>query len=210
MTVTHTRKLFGLLLLMIVPSVAMGQASAVRPGKGMSIIPGDFAEYSNTEYQGEKKTVLHSTIMLARGTQDDMEAVQVISVKDGKLLSNRTVFYDLTQEKVERGELLKSGRETVDISGKKYECTWEKRRDRNVIATFWRCSDLPFEKYAKVQMEADDGRKMITELVLHGPDPSDNEAAQKFLKRLQDLIAQPGSEKPTPRRGPATRPSTIE
>jgi len=67
-----------------------------------------------------------------------------------------------------------------------------------VTATFWRSRELPFERYAKVQMEADDGRKMITTLVCHGPHGTDQEANMGFLMRIQKLSAQqdqPGSRR---------------
>lgn len=169
---------------------AAADGPPARPGKGMSMIPGDYAEYTNTQFVGERKTTLPSTIMVAIGKVEGLQGVTVFSVSDGKLISKKDIFYDLTRAKVEQGELLETGKETLTINGKKCECTWERRRNQNVVGTFWRSPDMPFEKLAKVQMEADDGRKMITELVLFGPDLANEKGTQEFLKRLKELSAQ--------------------
>ena len=182
-------------IIALIPAFGMAQSPSARPGKGMTIMPGDYVEMSNTSYQGEKKFDGPSTIMVALGTSNKLEKVMVMSVSGDKVLSASTVSYDLTKEKVEKGKLLDSGKETLVINGNKYECTWEKRRDQNTTATFWRCPGLPFEQYARVQMQSDDGRKLVSEVIIHGPKNPDDEKEMKFLKRLKALQAQQGADK---------------
>ena len=158
----------------------------VRPGKGLEMILGDYAEYSNTLYTGEEKNILPSRIMIAVDIEGELNVVQVLSVEGDRLKSKSTIYYDRTQAKVEEGELLESGTETISIGDKKFQCTWEKRRNQGEIGTFWKCPELPFETFAKVQMEQD-GKKLISELVHFGPDINDHKKADEFAKRLKRL-----------------------
>lgn len=193
-----TKRIIGricLLVIALIPAFGMAQSPSARPGKGMTIVPGDYVEMSNTFYQGEKRSEGPSTIMVALGTSNKLEKVMVISVKGDKVLSTGTVSYDLTQEKVERGKLLDSGKETLNINGSSFECTWEKRRDQETTATFWRCPDLPFEGYARVQMQSDDGRKLVSEVIIHGPNNAEDEKEKKFVERLKALQAQQRADK---------------
>jgi len=176
-----------LALLAFLPALAAEEIPNARPGKGMSLIPGDFAEYTNTQTKGDKTVGQITSIMVAVGQKDNHEGVMVINVRDGKPVSKRVVYYDLAKEKVERGELLENGEESLTIKDKTYKCTWEKRRDGETIATFWKSPDLPFEKYAKVQFVAPDGQKRTTELIHFGPDLADKEGNEKFLKRLEEF-----------------------
>ena len=176
----------------------------VRPGKGLEMILGDYAEYSNTLFAGEEKTILPSRIMIAVDIEGELNAVQVLSVEGDKLKSRSTIYYDRTQAKVEEGELLESGTETLTIGDKKFQCTWEKRRNQGEIGTFWKCSELPFETFAKVQMEQD-GKKLVTELLHFGPDINDEKKADEFAKRLKRL----NRTAPNPAKGPETRPLSF-
>ncbi len=148
------------------------------------MILGDYAEYSNTLYTGEEKTILPTKIMIAVDVDGELNAVQVLSVEGDKLKSRSMIYFDRSQAKVEEGELLESGTETITIGDKKFQCTWEKRRNQGEIGTFWKCPELPFETFAKVQMEHD-GKKLITELIHFGPDINDEKKADAFAKRLK-------------------------
>ena len=169
---------------------AWAQDAKVRPGKGMDLIPGDFAEYTNTEYVEGKATKLPSTIMMAMGPQGEFEGVVVLGAKGDELSSTQNVLYDLSKEKAKVGELLEEGKGNLTINGKSYDCSWEKRKNVDTVFTFWNCPALPFEKYAKVEVEIKDGKKRITELVYFGPDTSEDAKSREFQKRLQKLVKQ--------------------
>ena len=180
-----------LLLIVLFASLALtsiGQSPQVRPGKGMELIPGDMAEYSNTLYEGEKKTHLPSSIMISIGKQGEYEAVRMIMANGDKLQSVRTILFDLSKEKIKQGEVVETGTEKITICGKEYDCKWEKSVDNGMTATFWTSSQLPFEKYAKVVIEQD-GKKQITELSFYDPMMVSQEFV-KFQTKLQKLMSQ--------------------
>lgn len=178
-----------LLLLAISPS-ALADPPRIKPGKGLTLLPGDFAEYTNVESKGEKTTRKFSTIMIALGGEQDRERVMLMQVRNDKLTSRSLIQYDLTKAGSDDGELLDSGKETLVVNGKKFECRWEKRGYETGTITTWKCPDLPFERYAKVRMEREDGMTLVTELIRFGPDPADEKGNEEFLKRLETLNAQ--------------------
>ena len=180
-----------LLLMVLYTSSALssfGESPPIRPGKGMELIPGDVAEYSNTLYEGEKKADLPSTIMISAGKHGEYEKVRVIMADGDKLCSVNTVLFDLSKAKVKKGKVVDSGTEKITICGTEYDCTWEKRVDNGVTATFWTCSQLPFEKYARVVIEKD-GKKQITELSFYEPMMMSKDFV-KFQARLDKLMSQ--------------------
>jgi hypothetical protein len=75
----------------------------VRPGKELSIVNGDYAEYSNTLYDGKDKTIMPLKIMIAVGMDGELNAVQALSVEGEKLKSTSTIYYDRSRAKVEEG-----------------------------------------------------------------------------------------------------------
>ena len=154
----------------------------------MELIPGDIAEYSNTLYEGKKKTDLPSTIMVSVGKQGKHEGVRIIMAKGDKLISARSVLYDLSKEKAKKGKVIGSGTEKITICGKEYDCKWEKRIDNGISATFWTSSQLPFEKYVRVVIEQD-GKKQITELSFYDPMMMSQDFI-KFQTRFQKLMSQ--------------------
>jgi len=165
--------------------------AAVRPGKGMDLVPGDVAEFYTVKYSSDGKVSAKlSSIMVAVGSQGAFEQVRILSVIDEKVKSSQTVLYDLSKERLEEGELVESGNETVKIHGKSYECSWQKRRSGASTATFWRCPELPFEHLAKMLMETPDGQKQITELVYFGPPDDETEESRNFQVRLKRLLSQ--------------------
>lgn len=182
--------LSALLLLMINPFTMRADGPKVRPGKGMDLIPGDFAEYSNTEYFEGKATELSSTIMVSMGSQGEFQGVTVLFVKGDELTSAQNVLYDLSKERVKTGKLIDRGTGSINISGQSYDCVWEKRGNEDTTATFWTSPALPFEQYAKVEIEFKNGRKRTTKLVYFGPDTTESEKSRVFQKRLQKFIAQ--------------------
>jgi len=169
---------------------ASGQNVETRPGKGLVIFPGDFIEFTNTMIDGDNTKSLPSTIMVALEKQGDKMLVQVFSVEKEVVVSKNLVQYDLTKEKLSRGKLVATGKEELQINGRKYKCTWEKRKDRGTTATFWLCPDLPFERFVKVQMESESGQKMISKVVLHGPRLLAEEKSKAFINRLFKLLEQ--------------------
>lgn len=82
--------------------------------------------------------------------------------------------YTSTQEKVD------SGKETLTIGDKQYECTWEKTKhttvtefDGNVTKTVmvvknWRCKDVPLGWPVRTETDLENGTKMTTELTGFG------------------------------------------
>ena len=165
--------------------------AAVRPGKGMDLVPGDVAEFYTVKYSSDGKVSAKLTsIMMAVGSQGAFEQVRILSVIDEKVRSSQTVLYDLSKERLEEGELVASGSETVKIQGKSYECSWQKRRSRASTATFWRCPELPFEHLAKMVMETPDGQRQTTELVYFGPPDEETEGSRNFQDRLKRLLSQ--------------------
>ena len=148
------------------PVIAKAEAPQVRPGKGMDLIPGDFAEYSNTEHVGGKATKMPSTIMVSTGPAGPHEAVLILMARGDEFVSSRIVHYDLSKEKPKEGQLVEEGKTSLIISGESHECSWEKRKIDGITITYWTSPGLPFEKYAKVEVAYRDGKKRVTELVL--------------------------------------------
>ena len=158
-----------------------------RPGKGLSFALGDYAEYLNTVYSGDKITSQFTTIMIATGQEGNLFVVEMLTVIDDKLSSRRNSYYDVQKASVQEDELIQSSRETISIAGKKLECVWEKRRNPGGTGTFWKSPELPFDQYAKVVMEGGSGQKLVTELVNFGPVPNEENKAMEFVKRLDKL-----------------------
>ena len=154
----------------------------------MDLIPGDIAEYSNTLFKKKKKSDLPSIIMISTGKQGKYEGVRIIMADGDKLISNRTVLYDLSKEKLEKGKLIGSGTEKITLCGQEYNCNWEKRINNGVTTTIWRSNQLPFEKYARVVIEQD-GKKQITELSFYDPMMMSQDFI-KFQTRLKKLMSQ--------------------
>jgi len=188
--------LLVLLLFIIYPFTLRADGPKIRPGKGMDLIPGDFAEYTNTEYIDGKATELPSTIMISMGSQGEFQGVAVLVVKGDELTSAQNVLYDLSKEKPKAGELIEEGKSSLIIYGKSYECTWEKRKNGTTLATFWTCPALPFEKYAKVEVALEDGKKRLTELTYFGPDTTEDAKSRAYQKRLHKLIKQAAEKAP--------------
>lgn len=97
------------------------------------------------------------------------DAVQTVFVQDGKVIAAHKLLYDLSKEKPENGELLEYGKETRNIDGKNYECTWEKRKLKNGTVRIWPSPEIDFEPGARTELYLDDGKICVTELFLIGP-----------------------------------------
>ncbi|GEP46385.1 hypothetical protein [Brevifollis gellanilyticus] len=176
---------------LLVPAMTWAQAPQVRPGKGMEMVPGDFAEYTNTDYEDGKATPTPSTIMLSTGSDGSYEGVTIIMARGDELVSVRPIHYDLSKEKPKPGQLLEEGKTSLTIDGESHDCAWEKRKvEDGTVITFWTCPQLPFEKYAKVEVLYTDGKKRITELTTFGPDTLDLERHLAFNARLKKLFDQ--------------------
>lgn len=157
----------------------------------MDLAPGDVAEFCTAKYASDGKVSAKlSSIMVAIGSQGSFEQVRLLSVIGEKVKSSQIVLYDLSKERLEEGELVESGKETVKVHGKSYECSWQKRRSGASTATFWRCPELPFEHLAKMVIETPDGQKQITELVYFGPPDEETEESRNFQDRLKRLLSQ--------------------
>lgn len=184
----------AVLLALVVPAGTWAQAPQVRPGKGMDMIPGDFAEYSNTEYVDGKPATMPSTIMVSTGQAGTHQGVMIIMARGDELVSSRMVHYDLSKARPKEGQVEAEGKASLTISGESYECTWEKRKIGDVTVTSWISPELPFEKYAKVEVVYADGKKRVTELTFFGPNALEAEKATAFNVRLKRLSEQAASK----------------
>ncbi len=181
----------AVLFALLVPMITWAQAPQVRPGKGMEMIAGDFAEYTNTDYVDGKATPTPSTIMLSTGSDGPYEGVSIIMARGDEVVSARRLHYDLSKAKPKPGQLLEEGKTSLTIDGESYDCAWEKRKvEDGTIITFWTSPQVPFEHYAKVEVIYPGGQKRLTELTTFGPDTLDPEKHNAFNTRLKKLSEQ--------------------
>jgi hypothetical protein len=171
------------------------QAEKIRPGKGLEIIPGEFAEYTNILYKDNKKIKqLKSTIMIAIGSKDGLIRVRVVYVKGEKVVGNSMISYDPSKTRQKKGKLLGKKNKKIKIEGRLYKCTQEKRKYKDTIGTFLACPGFPFEGYYRVRWDSPEGEYLITQLVSSielGPNRKKN--MEKNLNRLKRLVS--GKEK---------------
>jgi hypothetical protein len=133
---------------------------------------GDWAEYK-TDVVVERHTVTART--------DDSVTLRIDQTVQGKKGESKDVEIDL-KVKVSpnpKTEKLDSGKETITVGGKKYDCEWVKRRftvtvtvdgkDRTTVHTAkeWVCKDVPLGGTVRIEFESG-GVSGVTELTGFG------------------------------------------
>jgi hypothetical protein len=168
---------------------SQAEPEVILPGKGLTLQEGVFAEYrSLVARNGQTNEVLRTRFLVLERSdaESSLWPVVAVSFARGNMINRKLVYYDTSRGANTEGRLESRESETVRVGPRELSCLREKRVSDNGIALTWSCTEVPISGIVRNVVSSGD-KKLISELVLFGPDGLSDLDIKTFLDSLNPL-----------------------